>query len=221
MTGISRCLVLIRKISPAAVLPGCCLLIIASGRLSHALTAAGALVWVYGLTTLVIYAAAKFFPRHGRTILISFLASFMTAFYLFILWLISPVCALESFFAVSLIPVFYISSGESKRFNALSGALDSGVLDSAEDSFFSSFFEALSLGVLLLAFAIIREPLGFVSLSLPGGLQGSVMLFSFNMESFLPVQLIGSSAGALILLGYFWALYKHINKNHDGDNDAR
>jgi len=210
MTGISRCFVLIRKISPAAILPGCCLLIISSGRLSHALTAAGALIWVYGLTTLVIYAAAKFFPRHGRTLLISFLASFVAAVYLFILWLVSPVCALESFFAVSLIPVFYISSGESKRFNALS----------AEDSFFSSFFEALSLGVLLLAFALIREPLGFVSLSLPGGLQGSVMLFSFDMESFLPVQLIGSSAGALILLGYFWALYKHINKNQNGDKDA-
>jgi Na+-transporting NADH:ubiquinone oxidoreductase subunit NqrD len=211
MTGISRCLVLIKKLSPASILPGCCLLIISSGRLSHAITAAGALVWVYGLTTLVIYAAAKFFPRHGRTILISFLASFMAAVYLFILWLLSPLCALESFFAVSLVPVFYIASGVSKRFNALS----------AEDSFFSSFFEALSLGVLLLAFAIIREPLSFVSLSLPGGQQGSVMLFSFRLESFLPVQLIGSSGGTLLLLGYFWALYKRMNKKHDGDKNAQ
>jgi len=211
MTGISRWFVLIKKISPASVLPGCCLLIMASGRLSHAITAAGALVWVYGLTTLVIYAAAKFFPRHGRTILISFLASFMAAVYLFILWLLSPLCALESFFAVSLVPVFYIACGVSKRFNALS----------AEDSFFSSFFEALSLGVLLLAFAIIREPLSFLSLSLPGGPQGSVMLFSFRLESFLPVQLIGSSGGTLLLLGYFWALYKRLNKKQDGDKNAQ
>jgi len=211
MTGISRSFVLLKKISPAAVLPGCCLLVIASGRLSHALTVAGALVWVYGLTTLVIYAAAKIFPRHGRATLISFLASFMAACYIFILWLLSPLCALESFFAVSLVPVFYIAAGPSKRFNALS----------AEDSFFSSFFEALSLGVLLLAFALIREPLGYVSLSLPGGLQGSVMLFSFGSESFLPVQLIGSSGGTLLLLGYFWALYKHINKNGDGEKNAR
>jgi hypothetical protein len=183
----------------------------ASGRLSHAITAAGALVWVYGLTTLVIYTAAKFFPRHGRTILISFLASFMAAVYLFILWLLSPLCALESFFAVSLVPVFYIASGVSKHFNALS----------AEDSFFSSFFEALSLGVLLLAFAIIREPLSFLSLSLPGGPQGSVMLFSFRLESFLPVQLIGSSGGALLILGYFWALFKRINKKQDGEKNAQ
>jgi len=216
MTGISRSFVLIKKISPTAVLPGCCLLIIASGRLSHAIIAAGALVWVYGLTTLVIYAAAKFFPRHGRTTLISFLASFMASCYLFILWLLSPLCALESFFTVSLVPVFYMASGVLKRFKTLSGAFYN-----AEDSFYSSFIEAFSLGVLLLAFAIIREPLSFVSLSLPGSPQGSVMLFSFRLESFLPVQLIGSSAGALILFGYFWALYKRINKNHDGDKNAQ
>jgi len=206
MTGISRGFVLFNKITPVAALPGCGLLIIASGRLSHAITVACALAWVYCLTTFVIYAAARIFPRHGRTALISFLASFMAAFYLLILWLISPLCALESFFSVSLVPIFYMASGVSKRFDAFS----------AEDSFFSSFFEALSLGVLLLAFALIREPLGFLSLSLPGGSQGSVMLFSFSEESFLPVQLIASSGGALLLLGYFWGIYKYVNKDREG-----
>jgi hypothetical protein len=213
MTGISRRLVLIKNISPVGVLPGCGLLIISSGRLSHAITAVGALVWVYGLTTLVIYAAARIFPRHGGTTLVSFLASFMAGCYLFTLWLLSPLCALESFFAVSLVPVFYMASGASKRFNALS----------AEDSFFSSFFEALSLGVLLLAFALIREPLGFMSLSLPGGAQGSVMLFFFDAESFLPIRLIASSGGALLLLGYFWGLYKSMNsvEVQEGDKNAK
>jgi len=211
MNGISRRFVLIKKISPVGVLPGCGLMIIASGRLSHAVTAVGALAWVYGLTTLVIYAAAKFFPRHGGTTLISFLASFMAGCYLFALWILSPLCALESFFTVSLVPVFYIASGASKRFNALS----------AEDSFFSSFFEALSLGVFLLAFALIREPISFMSLSLPGGVQGSVMLFSFRAESFLPIRLLASSSGALLLLGYFWALYKHMNKEQEGDKNAQ
>jgi len=211
MNGISRRFVLLKKVSPAAALPGCGLLIIASGRLSHAITVVGALVWVYGLTSLVIYTAAKFFPRHGRTTLISFLASFMASCYLFALWLLSPLCALESFFAVALVPVFYMASGVSKRFDALS----------AEDSFFSSFFEALSLGVLLLAFALIREPFGFLSLSLPGGAQGSVMLFFFRVESLLPIQLIASSGGALLLLGYFWGLYKSMNKVQEEDKDAQ
>jgi hypothetical protein len=203
----------IKKISPAAVLPGGGLLIIASGRLAHAVIAVGALVWVYGLTSLVIYTAAKIFPRHGRAVLISFLASFMAAVYLFILWLLSPLCALETFFAVSLVPVFYMTSGVSKRFEALSAA----------DSFFSfrEGFETFSLGVLLMAFALIREPLGFLSLSLPGGAQGSVLLFSFNVKSFLPVQLIASSGGALLLLGYFWGLYKFMNKVQEGDKNAR
>jgi len=203
----------IKKISPAAVLPGSGLLIIASGRLAHALIAVGALLWVYGLTSFVIYTAAKFFPRHSRTVLISFLASFMTAVYLFTLWLLSPLCALETFFAVSLVPIFYMTSGVSKRFNILRAA----------DSFFSfsEGFETFSLGVLLMAFALIREPLGFLSLSLPGGAHGSVMLFSFNVKSFLPVQLIASSGGALLLLGYFWGLYKFMNKVQEGDENAR
>jgi hypothetical protein len=211
MTDISQRFVLVKKISPEGALPGCGLLIIASGKLSHAITAAGALLWVYGLTTLVIYAAAKIFPRQGRTTLISFLASFMAAVYLFAQWFLSPLCALESFFAVSLVPIFYMASGAPKHFNAVS----------AEDSFFSSFFKALSLGVLLMAFAIIREPLSYMSLSLPGGVQGSVILFSFSAGSFLPVQLIASSGGTLLLLGYFLAIYKYMNKTKEGDENAR
>jgi len=211
MTGISRGFVLFKKISPVAALPGCGLLIIASGRLSHAIIAVCALALVYSLTTFVIYAAARVFPRHGRTALISFLASFMAAFFLILLWLISPICALESFFAVSLVPIFYMASGVSKRFDAYSAA----------DSFFSPSFEGLSLGVLLIAFALIREPLGFLSLSLPGGAQGSVMLFSFSSESLLPVQLITSSGGALLLLGYFLGIYKYMNNDREGDKNAQ
>jgi len=208
MNGISRGFVLFKKTSPAAFLPGCGLLIMASERLSHAIVIAGALAWVYGLTTLVIFAAEKIFPRHGRTVLISFLASFMACCYLFILWLLSPLCALESFLLVSLVPVFYMASGVSKNFDAFN-AVD------------SSFFDALSLGVMLLAFALIREPLGFLSLSLPGGEQGSVMLFSFKTESFLPIQMISSSGGALLLLGYFWGMYAFMNKDQGVNDNAQ
>jgi hypothetical protein len=196
---------LLKKISVTAALPGCGLLVIASGRLSHALIAAGALVWVCGMTSFVIYAAHRILPRQGRIILISFLASFMAAVYLFFLWLLSPLCALESFFAVSLVPVFYMASGVSRRSCSVN----------ASDSF---FLETLSLCVLLPAFALIREPLGFVSLSLPGGPQGSVMLFSFNMESFLPIQLFASSGGALLLLGYCFALYNYNRAGKGGRN---
>jgi membrane protein implicated in regulation of membrane protease activity len=101
-----------------------------------------------------------------------------------------------------------MASGASKRFDA-SGAVD------------SFFFEAPSLGVLLLVLALIREPRGFMSLSLPGGVQGSVMLFSFNVEFLLPVQLIASSGGALLLLGYFWSVYKFMNKEQEGDKNAQ
>jgi hypothetical protein len=197
---------LFKNFTPLACLPGGGLLIMASGRLAHAITAAGALIWIYCLTSLIIYAGAKFCPQQGRTGLIAFLAAFVAAAYLFLLWLFSPLCALESFFLVSIIPLFYMASGVSKRFSPLN----------AGNSFFSSFFEALILGILIMIFAIIREPLGYVSLSLPGGPQGIILLFSFNIESLLPMHIIASSCGAFLLLGYFWGLYKYFK----GDKNA-
>jgi hypothetical protein len=92
-----------------------------------------------------------------------------------------------------------MASGVSNRPDSLSAA----------DSLFSIFLESVSLCVLLFAFSLIREPLGFLSLSLPGGAQGSFMLFSFKAESLLPIQLIASSSGALLLLGYFFGLYNY------------
>ncbi len=61
----------------------------------------------------------------------------------------------------------------------------------------------------LRAFALIREPLGFLSLSLPGGAQGIILLFSFEKEAFLPIHVIASSSGALLLLGYGIGLYRY------------
>jgi hypothetical protein len=211
MSGVSRCFALIKRLSPAAVLSGCGLLIIASGRLAHAVVICGALVWVYGLSSLVIYTSAKILPRRGRAIMISFLSSFMAAVYLFLLWLLSPLCAMESFFVVSFVPVLYIASGVSKRPDFLI----------TEDPLVSIFMEALSLCVLLLAFALIREPLGFMSLSLPGGPHGSVMLFSFKTESLFPVQLIASSGGALLLFGYFFGLYNFVMNAQEVNKNAK
>lgn len=102
------------------------------------------------------------------------------------------------FFIISLVPVICMASGVLERFET----------QTLREKCFSSLSEALLLGLLIVIFALIREPLGYVSLSLPGGVQGSV-LFSFREESFLPVRLIASSSGALLLLGYFLALYRY------------
>ena len=191
--------VLWRNISVLTYISGAALLIMASGRLAHAIVTAGALLWVYSLTSLISHAGAKAFPWRLRSILIAFIASFNAGLYLLLLWFISPLCAMETFFIIALIPVICMVSGIFKRLETLS----------LNDAVSESCFEALSLGILLVIFALIREPFGFLSLSLPGGSQGMVFMFSFDTESFLPIRVIASSSGAFLLLGYGLGIYRY------------
>jgi len=195
--------------APVACLSGAALLIMASDRLAHAITVAGALVWVYGLSSLAAHIGVRIFPRRGRTILLIFIASFFAGIYLLLLWMLSPLCAMESFFVISLIPLFCMVSGIFKQLGTL--ILEDAIVDSCS--------EALILGALIVIFSLIREPLGFLSLSLPGGAQGIVLLFSFKTESFLPIRLIASSAGALLLLGYFLGLYRYFGAKNGLQED--
>ena len=181
-------------------LSGAALLIMASDRLAHAIAVSGALIWVYSLSSLAAYAGARFLPQRGRTLLLAFLTSFFAGAYLLLLWILSPLCALETFFVISLIPMFCMVSGILKQLETQS--MDDVLLD-----FFS---EALMLGGLIVIFALIREPLGYLSLSLPGGARGMILLFSFSTESFLPIHVIASSCGALLLLGYLLGLYRYL-----------
>lgn len=185
--------------SPIFCLSGCGLIIMATDRLAHAIVAAVALVWVYCLTSLAAHAAARIFPNRGRTMLIAFLASFVAAIFLWLVWLFSPLCALETFFVVSLVPIFCAGSGTFNRLEEL--GMGEAVL--------TFFVEALIVGGLLVLFALVREPFGFLSLSLPGGAQGMVLIFSFDAESVLPVRIVAGSSGALLLLGYIFGLHEH------------
>ncbi|MCL2270478.1 MAG: hypothetical protein FWC24_03940 [Treponema sp.] len=197
----------------SACLSGVALLIMASDRLAHAITVVGALVWIYCLSALAAHAGARFFPRRGRIALLAFLTSFIAGVYLLLLWILSPLCAMESFFVISIIPVFYMLSDIFRQLQKMS----------IKETVVASFTEALILGALIVAIALIREPLGFLSLSLPGGSRGIVLLFSFSTESFLPVHLLASSCGALLLLGYFLGLYRHLKSKNtpsqEGLND--
>jgi len=190
--------------APAVCLSWAALLIMASDRLAHAVTVTGALVWVYCFSSLAAHAGARVFSRQGKMVLLAFLTSFFAGLYLLLLWMLSPLCAIESFFVISLIPVFCMVSGILKQLETL-------IL---EDVLVASCSEALILGALIIIFSLIREPFGFLSLSLPGGAQGIILLFSFKTEPFLPIRLIASSAGALLLLGYFLGLYRYFGAKY-------
>jgi len=194
---------------PMISLSGAALLVMVSDRLAHAIVVTGALVWVYGLSSLAAYFGIRIFPRQGRTIVMVFITSFIAGLYLLLLWILSPLCALEVFLVVSLIPLFCMGSGIFQKLESFS----------LETTISASCSEALIMGALLILFALIREPLGYLSLSLPGGSQGIILLFSFSSESFLPMHLITSSCGALLLLGYFLGLYRYLKAQYTPQED--
>ena len=198
MIKLARHRILWDSVSPASWLFGGGLLIMASDRLAHAIITLGALVWVYCLSSLAVHAGGRIFPRQGKVALLVFLASFIASVFLFLLWIISPFSALKMFFVISLVPVICLGSGFFERIETLS----------LGEKVFASISEALILGVLIMIFAFIREPLGFLSLSLPGGALGIILLFSFDTDAFLPIHVVASSSGALLLLGYSLGLYR-------------
>lgn len=195
--------------SPLACLSGAALLIMASDRLAHAIAVTGALVWVYCLSSLAAYAGVRIFPNRGRTVLLAFLCSCIAGFYLLLLWMLSPLCALEVFFIISLVPMFAMVSDIFKQLQTYD----------IYETILNSFFEALILGALIIIFALIREPLGYASLSLPGGSQGIILLFSLNKKSFLPVCVISASSGALLLFGYILGLYRYFRSRRAPQED--
>jgi len=199
------------KFSPITFLSGAAILIMASDRLAHAIVVTLAMMWVHCLTVLVAHAGAKLFPGQLRTVLIAFLASFNACLFLFLLWLISPLCALQTFFVISLIPMLCMVSVVVKK-------LDTYTLGHAVSA---ACTESLFLGLLVVIFAIIREPFGFLSLSLPGGPQGIVLLFSIHTESFLPIRLVASASGALLLLGYCLGLYRFLKAGYELQEDKQ
>jgi hypothetical protein len=187
------------KASPLAALSCGGLLVMASSRLAYALVTGFCLLWVNGLSIAVYKAAENFFPRKGKLLCEIFLASFLGSLFLLLLWLLSPLAALELFFVVSLIPFFCIASGIFVRAESLE----------MTEAVTRALAEAAVTGFLAVILSIIREPLGFFSLSLPGGQQGIIRL-SFEGGSFLPIRIIASSAGALLLLGYGVGLYHYM-----------
>ncbi|GHT70420.1 hypothetical protein FACS1894110_21970 [Spirochaetia bacterium] len=197
--------------SPLSTLAGGGILILSSSRFSFALVSAGSLLWVYCLTALVIYAARPIFPQNGRQGLYVFLSAIIGSLYLLLLWFISPLLVLDTFFFLILSPVCFIASGLLERL----GLENYSEPPKIEAVLARSFSEAAALGVLSLALALIREPIGFAVLSFPGGAQGIVTLFAAEEEGFFPVRIVAASAGALVLLGYGIALFRRIRDFHE------
>ncbi|AEF84509.1 putative membrane protein [Treponema primitia ZAS-2] len=193
--------------APLSTLASAALMIIASARLAFAITAAGALIWVYGIAALVAAFAKPILPLKGRDIVWVFLSSFLSSIYLMLFYFISPYLAMETLFIIILVPLSFIGSGVCRRIADIE----------PEEAITKSLIEALVLGGLFIAMALIREPLGFGSLSLPGGSQGIVELFRLGDDLYFPISIIVGSSGGLLLLGYGLALFRRFKKQWEDD----
>jgi len=198
------------SLSPLGGLTGAGLLIMASARLSWAITIAGSLFWVYGLTALTYTFLLsvlnnKFFPEKGRIALYNCLAAFFGSIYLFIFWVLSPFAAMEVFMPLLLVPLFCAGSGIVQQISSSFKKMNNDILEHVSDA----VSQASSLAALLIAFSIIREPLSYCSLSFPGTSQGMITIMYFRENAFFPIGIFAQSAGALLLLGYFTCLYQY------------
>ena len=187
--------------SPFVTLAGFGLLIMASSRLAFALITLGALVWVYGLSIPLVFITQKFFPQRMKTIVSLFLTSFIAGLFLFLLFLLSPLLAMRIQYLIILVPVVCVGSNLPKSFHKML----------RKEVCVRALFEAFGLGLLIVAVALVREPLGYMTLSLPGGTWGIIEL-GYDWNFIIPIQVVSSSAGVLILLGYATALFQSIRK---------
>jgi hypothetical protein len=191
--------------APLSTLMSAGLMIIATSRLAFAISAAGALVWVYVLTALVLVFAKPILPKRGIPALEIFLPSFWGSLFMLILRCANPYLGMETGFLLLLCPLSCIGSGISRRVEGLA----------RRDSILKALLEALVLGGVLLALALIREPLGFGSLTLPGGPQGLLFLFAPGSQDFVadfPARIIAGASGGLLLLGYALTLFRRFKR---------
>jgi hypothetical protein len=196
--------------APLSSLAGAGLIIMASSRLAFGIICAGALIWVYGFTSLIYFSSQKFMPQKGKPLILLFLSSLVCSVFVLLLSLVNPLMIMGSSFFLFLIPPCCIGSGVFKRLASLD----------TEEAFCRSLLESLVLGGLIIAMSLVREPLGLGSLSFPGGPQGMIEIFGGEGGGFFPVRIFAASGGGLLILGYGVSLFRyfrsfHINKEDD------
>jgi len=190
--------------SPLSALSGVALIILASTRFAFALICAGALIWVYGLSALIFSGARPIMPKRGRMVILLFLSSFLCGIFMFLVGLLNPLLILGMGFFLILVPPCCLGTG---LFEASASEYPAGVFSRA-------VLEAIVMANVILALALIREPLGLGTLSFPGGAQGIIEVFNNQGDGFVPARLLSATAGGLLLLGYAVALFRYFRERN-------
>ena len=189
--------------SPLSALSAVALIVMASGRLSFALICSAALLWVYGFTSLTFFGARSILPAKGAIVVLLFLASFFSGLFAILLSVVNPLLFLGTGFLLVLIPPCCLGSG----------LFQNSKMSSVDDAFPRAMIDAVTLSGIIIAFSLIREPLGMGTLSIPGGIHGVMEITGSGEQGlFFPVRFLSVSAGALVLLGYGTAIFRYFRE---------
>ncbi|GMO54298.1 MAG: hypothetical protein Ta2G_13210 [Termitinemataceae bacterium] len=187
------------------------LIITATTRTAHAIVVFGALLWVFIFCTALQYLVTKTMNGKSKNerlsksrikILNILISSFVASVFYLLLFIVNPFLAMESVLWIMIIPVLYCASPLLHEVET-------------EDTLTKVLTQTISLGMLIMLIALIREPLGYAALSIPGGTQGIIELFNIAGEYPLPVQVMSNSAGAFLLLAYLLIVLRYLNTGNE------
>lgn len=175
------------------------LFIAASDRLSHALIVSLAVLFVYSTAPLLSCLAARCVPARSRRFLDVVSASAVSALAIQALTFLWPVPTTAVTFYLGAVPICLLASG------LLESAPAAGPLRSVTEA----ALEGLVVSALTVAFALVREPLGYAALTLPAE-GGYLPIFQSDGLQGLAPRVFSATAGSLVLLAYTLALFRVI-----------
>jgi hypothetical protein len=199
---------------PLTTLSAVALVVVASSRLAYAIIALINMVFVYLLTVFIsetlkrvrLFKQSKheiwLFPKNNQKLVYLFLSNFTGCLFFFVHYCISPLLAMETLFIALFVPIFAYLEEIGGKYS------DLPLLHAAKNC----FFESIYLGFLTIIIALIREPLGYATLSLPGGNGGIIELFNKDGTFPFTIEIISLSSGAFLLIGFIMVVFRILDR---------
>lgn len=185
-------------------LTGLALIIAASPRLSCSIIVFFLLMAISVMTLAVMHLGKSIIPEKYKTALIIMIVNFFTSLFYLIIDMINPISALEVYFTVFLIPITFLSSYFEKKAGNLS--VSEEIIRGAK--------QASILGGIIIAVSLIREPLGYGTLSLPFS-NKPMHLLPESIEEQVVMQVFSAPFGGFIIAACIIALVHVISHEQD------
>jgi hypothetical protein len=189
--------------APFSTMSGAALFLVAGSRLSFALVAAGAVALVFAAGAAAERPAWCFTSRPYRRLCNMLAAALAGGVYLFALHLFFPLLALECGLVCAIVPAVYMESGADIIRERPPSRRTPG----------EAALTPIGLVMTTLAVALVREPLAYGTLTMPTEAGGLTEVW--RIAGFLPVRVIASTTGALLLFAYGAAAFQYLGRGRN------